>query len=76
MIGILAIGLLIALTAYFMLVKTWRDEPKKAKKQEKSEIIRQLLALSEQENRLSATSPPPAKLQATRRGFVSTSRKS
>lgn len=55
MIGILFIGLLIALAAYFMLVKTWGAEPKKARKQEKSEIIRQLLALSEQENSISQT---------------------
>ena len=48
MIGILFIGLLIALAAYFMFVKAWGDEPKKARKQERSEIIRQLLALSEQ----------------------------
>jgi hypothetical protein len=76
MIGILLIGVLIALAAYFILVKMWGAEPKKARKQEKSEIIRQLLALSEQENRLSANSPPPDKLHASRRGFVSTSRKS
>jgi hypothetical protein len=76
MVGILFIGLLTTLAAYFMLVKTWGDEPKKAKKQEKSEIIRQLLALSEQENRISASAPPPSKLHASRRGFVSSSKKS
>jgi len=74
MISILVIGPLIALAAYFVLAKTWGDEPK-AKKQEKAEIMRQLLALSEQENRLS-TNPPPDKLHATRRGFANTPRKS
>jgi hypothetical protein len=76
MIGILVIGLLIALAAYFMLVKAWGDEPRKAKKQEKSEIMRQLLALSEQENRISAKAQPPGKLRADRPRFVSSSRKS
>jgi hypothetical protein len=74
MISLLVIGLLIALVAYFMLAKTWGNEPK-AKKQEKAEIIRQLLALSEREDRI-ASALPPSKLQGNRRGFVSTSRKS
>jgi len=74
MISIMVIGLLIALAAYFVLAKPWGKEPK-AKKQEKAEIMRQLLALSEQENRLS-TNPPPDKLHTTRRGFASTPRKS
>ncbi len=76
MIGILFIGLLIALAAYFMLVKSWGDKPRKAKRQEKSEVIRQLLALSEQEESNGANTPPPGKLHASRRGFVSSSRKS
>jgi hypothetical protein len=76
MIGILFIGLLIALAAYFMFVKAWGDEPKKARKQERSEIIRQLLALSEQENRISPNPPPPGKLHASRRALVSSSKKS
>ena len=74
MISILVIGLLIALAAYFILAKMWGDEPK-AKKQEKAEIIRQLLALSEREDSI-ASAPPPSKLQGNRRGFVSTSKKS
>lgn len=74
MVSILVIGLLIALAAYFILAKTWGDEPK-AKKQEKAEIIRQLLALSEREDSI-ASAPPPSKLQGSRRGFVSTSKKS
>ncbi len=76
MIGILFIGLLIALAAYFMLVKAWGDKHRKAKRQEKSEVIRQLLALSEQEDCISATPPPPGKLQGSRRGFVGSSKKS
>jgi hypothetical protein len=74
MISILVIGLLVALAAYFILPKTWGDKPK-AKKQEKAEIIRQLLALSEREDSI-ASAPPPSKLQGSRRGFVSTSKKS
>ena len=58
MIGILFIGLVIALAAYIMLAKTWGDDSKKAKKQERAEIIRQLLALSDRENSISAASPP------------------
>jgi hypothetical protein len=57
MIGIVSAGLVIVLAAYFMLAKTWGDGPKKAKKQERAEIMRQLLALSDCEN-LSANSPP------------------
>ena len=74
MISILVIGLLVALAAYFILAKTWGDEPK-AKKQEKAVIIRQLLALSEREDSI-ASAPTPSKLQGSRRGFVSTSKKS
>ena len=36
-----------------MLVKSRKDKPMKAKRQEKSEVIRQLLALSEQEDSIS-----------------------
>ena len=77
MIAILFIGLLIALAAYLMLAKTRGDDSKKAKRQEKSEIVRQLLALSEQENHAAATPPPPGKLQGSpARGFVSSTKKS
>ena len=75
MISMLVIGLLVALAAYFILAKTWGDDPKKAKKQEKGEIIRRLLALSELENSISPTAPLQGKLHGSRRGFVSTSRK-
>jgi hypothetical protein len=88
MIAILFAGLLIALAAYFMLTKAWGKGPPKAKKQEKAEILRQLLALSEQENGIPATAPPvrprtpPAKVvqaskhDRSRRRFVTISRKS
>jgi hypothetical protein len=89
MIGILFIGLGIALALYFMLAKTWGDDSRKAKKQERAEIIRQLLALSDRENSISATPPPvrsrtprtnqarqPAKLHRSRQGFVGSSTKS
>jgi hypothetical protein len=72
MIAILFIGLLIALAAYLMLAKTRKEVSTKAKRQEKSEIIRQLLALSDQEDHMSATPPPPG----NRRGFAGSSRKS
>ena len=75
MIAILFIGLLIALATLFMLVKSRKNKPTKAKRQEKSEVIRQLLALSEQEESNSANTPPPGKLHASRPGFAS-SRKS
>jgi hypothetical protein len=58
MIGILSAGLVIVLAAYFMLAKTWGDGPKKARRQERAEIMRQLLALSDRENSISATTPP------------------
>jgi hypothetical protein len=76
MIAILFIGLLIALAAYLILARTRKDGSTKAKRQEKSEIIRQLLALSDQEDHISATPPPPGKLQGSRREFVSSSKKS
>jgi len=76
MIAVLFIGLLIALAAYLRLAKTGGDDSTKAKRQEKSEIIRQLLALSEQENHISATPPPPGEIQGSRRGFASSSKKS
>jgi hypothetical protein len=61
MTSILLIGLAIALALYLLLAKTWlnlRGEPKKARKQEKAEIMRQLLALSDRENNISAAAPP------------------
>ena len=57
MTTILLIGLAIALALYLVLPKMWRNEPPKAKKQEKAEIMRQLLALSDRENLLLANAP-------------------
>jgi hypothetical protein len=76
MTSILLIGLLIALATFFMLVKSRKDKPIKAKRQEKSEVLRQLLALSEQEDRISRSVPPPTKPNESRRAFVGSSRKS
>jgi hypothetical protein len=58
MTSILFISLAIALVLYVFVVKTAKHEPRKAKKQEKAEIMRQLLALSDRENNISATAPP------------------
>jgi hypothetical protein len=76
MTSILLIGLFIAVATLFMLVKSRKDKPMKAKRQEKSEVIRQLLALSEQEDLISRSVPPTNKLHESRRAFVSSSRKS
>jgi hypothetical protein len=76
MTSILLIGLLIALATLFMLVKSRKDKPTKAKRQEKSEVLRQLLALSEQEDHIASNATPPAKLHRSRNAFVSSSRKS
>lgn len=58
MTHILIIGVVATLAVLAILSKTWAGEPKKAKKSEKAEIIRQLLALSEHENRIAAAAPP------------------
>ena len=61
MTSILLTGLAIALALYVLLTKTRlnsRDQPQKAKKQEKAEIMRQLLALSDREDNISAAAPP------------------
>ena len=89
MIGIVSAGLVIVLAAYFMVAKTWGDGPRKAKKQERAEIMRQLLALSDRENSISATTPPirsrtpltnqpmpSGKLHRSGQKLVSSSRKS
>lgn len=92
MTTILCISLAIALALYLLLTKTrfvknLSGEPKKARKQERAAIMRQLLALSEQENSVSATPPSlrsgssnqrtrPERLLASPRGLVSSSRKS
>ena len=52
------IGLAAALAGFVFLSKMWRNEPQKAKKGEKAEIIRQLLALSDLESGKSPTATP------------------
>jgi hypothetical protein len=58
MTSILFISLAIAVVLYVFVVKTSREEPHKARKQEKAEIMRQLLALSDREESISAAPPP------------------
>jgi hypothetical protein len=58
MTSILLISLAIALALYLVVPKMWRNEPPKAKKQEKAEIMRQLLALSDRDDLLLANAPP------------------
>jgi hypothetical protein len=60
MTSILLIGLAIALALYLVLPKIWRNEPPKAKRQEKAEIMKQLLALSDRENLFLANASHPA----------------
>ena len=59
MIIILGIGVVTALAAFALVWKTRAGEPKKAQKAEKAAIMKQLLALSENENRNSVTAPSP-----------------
>jgi hypothetical protein len=60
MISSLLIGVGTALAVFAILAKT-RGETKKAQKWEKGEIIKQLLALSERESKVSAIASPPAR---------------
>jgi len=76
MTSILVIGLSIALATIFMLSKHRKDKPVKVKRQEKSEVLRQLLALSEQENHISKEHPTPGKTPTKSQPFVSSTRKS
>ena len=55
MISISFIGVATALLVFAIMAKVYAAEPKKAEKAEKAEIIKQLLALSEHENRAPAT---------------------
>lgn len=50
---------IIALAVFAILVKTCVGEPKKAEEWEKGQILKQLLALSERENNISAIASPP-----------------
>jgi len=55
MISIPLIGVATALLICATMAKVFADQPKKANKSQKAEIIKQLLALSEHENRAPAT---------------------
>ena len=61
MVSILFIGVVTALAVFAILAKTRAGEPRRAEKREKGEIIKQLLALSERENCVSAIAPLPAR---------------
>jgi len=58
MINIVFIGVVTALAVFTILAKACAREHKRPEKQEKAEIVKQLLALSERQNSLSATVPP------------------
>ncbi|SRR6266436_6686213 len=55
------IGVVIALAVVAIFMKLCAGQPKKAKKGEKAEIMKQLLALSERENGTSAMASPPTR---------------
>ena len=57
MIGVLLIGVVTSLAVFAILTNTC-EVPKKAEKWEKVEIIKQLLALSDNENSRSAVASP------------------
>ena len=61
MITILAIGIAAALAVFFVLTKTNIGKPKKAPKSEKAAILKQLLAISEAENRIQVSAPSPTR---------------
>ena len=54
-------GVVTALAVFAMVAKTSAGEPTRAEKLEKGEIIKQLLALAERENRISAIASPSAR---------------
>jgi hypothetical protein len=54
-------GVVTALVAYALLATPRESKPKRAEKVEKGEIIKQLLALAERENSISANSSPPSR---------------
>ena len=54
-------GVVTALVAYALLATPREFNPKKAEKVETGEIIKQLLALAEHENTISANSSPPSR---------------
>jgi Protein of unknown function (DUF2934) len=60
MFTILAIGVAAALAVFFVLTKTGVAKPKKAAKSEKAAIMKQLLAMSDGENCVSASASSPS----------------
>ena len=69
------VGVVIAVAVVAILTKLCAGAPKKAKKGERAEIMRQLLAQSEHENSISAIASPPsrklpssARMDTSRRG--------
>ena len=65
MITVVVIGAVAAAAMFVILLKLSPNEPKKAEKMEKGDILRQLLALSKLEARSAKaqTAIPPAKVQ-------------
>jgi hypothetical protein len=60
MISVVLIGVAAALLIWAISARVAADAPKKSdKSQQKAEIIKQLLALSERENKISGTAAPP-----------------
>jgi hypothetical protein len=54
-------GVVTALAVFAVLLKIYAGEPKRAEKEEKAEIIKQLVALSERENGTSAIASTPTR---------------
>ena len=54
-------GVVIVIAVFAILVKTCAGDTKRAEKWEKAEIIKQLVALSDRENNISATASSPAR---------------
>jgi hypothetical protein len=75
MTTILLISLAIALALYLVLPKIWRNQPPKARRQEKADIMKQLLALSDRENLLLANASHSAAPSTSPRTQPSKSRK-
>ena len=61
MLSLVLIAVVTTLAVFTILAKTCAGKTKKAEKWEKGEIIKQLLALSEGENRSSAVAASPAR---------------
>jgi len=58
MMSIPIIGVVTALAGFALVAKVCAGEPKRAEKSEKAEIIKQLLALSERDDRIPAAASP------------------